>query len=328
MDKITSLNRSTSWDQFKFYHDEGQKYSVLLPEGGKLYLSSHTIFILRENKSVLLSPTKVELTADPNVLDFSKSEYSTEEIIQFFYLITFSYDDVTPIEDFTNAIMLAHLYTPEIAQSLASTLYCPVPDITTNIEDFRYFWKVIKIKQLTNAFSNSGMDRMIFNLLRCIPHTLYSLDNTVDIRQLIDDAKDYLAAHDIIHEIGKMWENKDVNGLNVHEIKLRNLVQTNDEGVTCLRIPVVAEHLGLRKPTLTELLHIGRIAASYYRDTHGNGYERINWNIDGKIIQINRYELIHYGLLAETIKAYYSLQTSDDESNDNEWSDDECLKVT
>ena len=320
MDTITSLNKCANWEQFKFYHDEGQKYSVLLPEGGVLYLSSHTIFILRENKSVLLSSTATKLTTDANVFDFTKSEYSAEEIIQFFYLLTFPYDDVGGVEDITQAIMLSHLYVPKIAELLAGMLYYPSVVMSTDIENFRYFWKIIKIKQLTNTIGTLHRASTVFNFLRCIPHSLYLLDNTVDVRQLVDDVNNRLRNDDIIHEICKMWENKDVDRLSGHEIKVRGLVQTNDQGITCLRIPVVAEHLGLPKPTLDELLVIGKIAARFYSNNNNDRQKRINWNVDGKVIQINHYELIHYQLLVEAIRNY-----DDPKENYYQLGDDECM---
>lgn len=323
MNKITSLNQCVHWKQFKFYHDEGQKYSVLLPEEeGVLYLSSHTIFILREYKSVLLSSTATKLTTDPNVFDFTKSEYSAEEIIQFFHLITFPYDNAG-VEDNTQAIMLAHLYVPEIGESLASMLYYPAPVMSTDIENFRYFWKVIKIKQLTNTVGVLHKGHTVFKLLACIPHSLYLLDNTVDVRQLVDSVKKCLRTDNIIHEICKMWEDKDVDGLRDQEIKVRSLIQTNGEGITCLRIPVVIEHLGLPKPTLDELLVIGKVAANYYSNNSTNKQKRISWNIDGKVIQINHYELIHYGLLVDAIRDCYNPKEDNHESSDNGSNDDD-----
>ena len=88
----------------------------------------------------MVSAAKNELAKDPNVFDFTKSEYSAEELIQFFYLITFP-GDIDFVEDATDAIMLAHLYAPEIARIIVESLSYIVPLITASIDDLRYFGK-------------------------------------------------------------------------------------------------------------------------------------------------------------------------------------------
>lgn len=97
MEKMTTTKECPNWEQFLFYHKEKSQYKVLLPTDSEtqiLYLSSHTIFCLRKGGFSLLANTRsnYEEKNSINTFDFSSCEYSSQQVIEFFFLVTFPQD--------------------------------------------------------------------------------------------------------------------------------------------------------------------------------------------------------------------------------------------
>ena len=328
MEQITTLNYCPNWKKFLFCHQDKPKYKVLLPDEGELlYLSSYTIYNLRKGESSLCSTTRTQCkegNAD-NVFDLSKSEYSSTEIIEFFFLVTFP-EDVSFVIDPSDSIMLMHIYAPKMMEEVLSFIDVQIPGTNTTKDQLHYFWKMVRLYELAERnFSDVGRYSITL-LLKRYPHTLWQFDNTIDIDRFIvrqpkpgysgynsygEDEEEDIEYDDLkninpeLFKVIECWKRGDKNSLYEIEEKpeIKSLMITNEEGVSLLRIATVAQKLNLAL-NKDQLMSCGKFVESVYINKRGNRPSKVKCNIDNKIVSINHYDQHDYDIIVEGINSF------------------------